>query len=118
MEKKDLIVYNWQDIENISRKMAKNIAENNIPDIVIGITRGGNCFATLISEKIRKNMYTLCVTRRKNDIEIRKKPKVTTYLPKNIVNQKSILLVDEIVVTGETLDIAKKYLQKLGATKI
>ena len=118
MQLKELIIYNWQDIEYISKAMTKNIIKNNIPDVVIGISRGGNCIATIISEMLRRNMFTLCVTRRRNDVEVRKKPKIITSIPKKLIKNKSIVLIDEIVVTGETIDMAKKYLLKLGATKV
>ena len=70
MLKENLIICTWDKVATISRNLAVDISKKGRPDLVIGITRGGTCIATIISEMLRLNMVTVCATRRKNDIEI------------------------------------------------
>lgn len=118
MKIKDLIIYDWKEVAKISRVLAIKIWKEYKPDLVVGISRGGNCVATIISEVLRKNMITICITRRKNDIEIHDIPHLITPIDDKIVNGKNVLLVDEIVVTGSTIEIAKKELLQHGAKSV
>ena len=114
MQKDNLFICNWNYLVLLSKNLAKQISKDGRPDLVIGITRGGCCVATIISEMIRRNMITVCSTRRKNDIEINKHPVLITKIDKELVKNKKILIVDEIVVTGETINIVKEALNNIG----
>lgn len=118
MKKKDLLIYSWNDVASISRNLALTIFKNEKIDLVVGITRGGCCIATIISEMLRKNMITLCSTRRENDVEIHEEPVLISSSCENVISGKRILLVDEIIVTGKTLEVVKKELIKLGAFSV
>lgn len=118
MNKSDLIICNWNNIANTSRKLAIEISKDGRPDLVVGITRGGSCIATIISEMLRRNMITVCATRRKNDIEITSTPTIISSIDPQYIKEKNILLIDEIVVTGKTINCVKNELEKLGAKTV
>lgn len=118
MNKEEVIIFDWEKVAYASRMLALNIAKDGRPDLVVGITRGGCCIATIISEMLRRNMITVCATRRKNDIEVNDKPILITKVDSELVKGKKILIVDEIAVTGETIEVVKKELSKIGASEI
>ena len=105
MNQEDVIIFDWEKVAYASRMLALNIAKDGRPYLVVGITRGGCCIATIISEMLRRNMITVCATRRKNDIEVNDKPILITKIDRELVKGKKILVVDEIAVTGETIEI-------------
>ena len=84
MNQEDVIIFDWEKVAYASRMLALNIAKDGRPDLVVGITRGGCCIATIISEMLRRNMITVCATRRKNDIEVNDKPILITKIDREI----------------------------------
>lgn len=118
MNKSGLIICTWSDVANISRKLALDISKKGRPDLVVGIPRGGCCVATIIAEMLRRNMITLCATRRKNDIEVSDNPDLINSLDNKIIKNKKILIIDEIVVTGKTIETIKCELLRLGALSV
>lgn len=97
----------WQkviaEIDTLSSKI------DFIPDIIVGIVKGGIIPARLLAQKLQvKNMYCLTVKKENNQ------RKITTEISENLHHQK-ILLVEDILETGKSLIIAKKYLQNKGA---
>ncbi|MEK6937379.1 MAG: phosphoribosyltransferase family protein [Nanoarchaeota archaeon] len=98
---------NWdlfaQEVQDLSKKIDYH------PDIIIGITRGGIIPARLLSTYLNvSEMY--CLTVRKIDEE----RKVSTEILENLVD-KNILLVEDMLETGRSMIVAKKYLKSKGA---
>ena len=97
----------WQDLENKINALSAQI--NYSPDIIIGIVRGGIIPARLLSNSLKvKDMY--CITVKK----IGNERKVTSDVLEEL-QDKNILLVEDILETGKSLIVAKKHLVKKGA---
>lgn len=111
--------YNWQDIERMCVSIVSQMAKDQwIPDYIVGITRGGNIPATIISQMLDVRCETLKVKLRDNkenescesncwmsedafgyvDEEIRR----TIKSRWDINSRKNILIVDDINDSGET----------------
>ena len=79
------------------------------PDLIVGITRGGAIPARLLSTYLGiKNM--ICISIKK----IGEERKVVTEVLDDLVD-KNILLIEDQLETGRSLEIAKKYLESKGA---
>jgi len=76
--------YAWDDFSNDSKIVFGKISQTFDPDIIIGIKRGGTCFATVLSYLLSKPVHFI----ESNDDLILFKDK--------------ILLVDDICDTGNT----------------
>lgn len=99
---------NWEHLEKEVRELANHI--DCKPDIVIGIVRGGIVPARLLSSRLQvKDMYCLTV-RKAGDQRM-----VTSDIVENI-SGKNVLLVEDMLETGKSLLVAKKYLEENGAT--
>lgn len=79
------------------------------PDVIIGLVRGGIVPARLLAKYLGVNgMY--CITVAKHGDE----RLITTWINEKL-NDKNILLVEDVLESGASLITAKKYLEGLGA---
>lgn len=97
----------WDEFQNAVKKLAAKIDDKF--DIVIGIARGGVIPAVLLSRALDvKDMYVLKV--RKDGDERRVIAEIFTD-----VSKKKVLLVEDMLETGKSLIVAKRYLEDDGA---
>ena len=95
--------YSWQDIENMCTNIVKQMyADNWRPDYIVGLTRGGNIPATIISNMLDIPCEAMKVSFR-NDDRVDK-----DYWLSQKVMDTNILIVDDINDTGATFDWIKK----------
>jgi len=98
----------WQELQKELKLLQNKI--NYSPDIIVGIVRGGIVPARILSSYLNvKNMFCLNVKKIGNQRE------VSTAINENI-SGKNILLVEDMLETGKSLIVAKKYLEQKGAT--
>src|SRR6266545_2488675 len=91
----------WEDFHGICKGLAKAVEPFN-PEIILAIGRGGFYPGTLLSHMLQAEIYPVRVSRRVNDIVQYETPQWRVRPPKR-VQDKRILLVDEISSTGETI---------------
>ena len=107
----------WKDFGKFSKKLSELLSKEKI-DIIIGIARAGLLPATAVSCMLRKEIYPIRLTRRFNDEFVTKNPKWKLTLPKNILRNKVVAIIDEITDTGKTLSIVKEETKKCGASRV
>ena len=101
----------WEDVERITDELADTIKESGFhPDYIIGITAGGLIPLYFLVKKLDiDTILTISassyVGEEKGDLKI-------TYLPDVNLRGKKILLVDEIVETGDTLKIISERVKE------
>ena len=89
--------YSWQDIENMCINIVKQMYKDNFyPDYILGLTRGGNIPATIISNMLDIPCEAMKVSFR-NDDRVEKNHWLSTL-------DKKILIVDDINDTGATFN--------------
>lgn len=95
--KKDYL--DWNDIENLVKKTALKIKENNKKyDLIIGIKNGGIIPAKLISRELDIN-----------DIDFISVKMDQMFTSNNFPRNKKYLLIDEIYDTGKTFFTVNKF---------
>jgi len=98
---------NWDELQLEVKELAGKI--EYLPDVIVGIVRGGLVPARLLSSELRvKDMYALTVKK------VGGERKVTSDIIEDI-SGKRILLVEDMLETGKSLIAAKEYLEKKGA---
>jgi len=98
---------NWKILTKELKELSNKISYT--PDIIVGITRGGLIPARILSTNLNvKDMF--CISVKKFNEE----RKVLTQILDNI-NNKNVLLVEDMLETGKSLIVAKKYLESKGA---
>jgi len=111
----DYLILSWRDVYNLTLQLSeRNVSSGFVPDIIVGIARGGWIPARILSdvlyttslENIRIEYYT--------DVGVRgKAPRITQPLSGSLEG-KSILLVDEVADTGDSLHHAIEHVKNLG----
>ena len=113
------IYYSWQDIERQCQSIVNQLAQDQwLPDYIVGITRGGNIPATIISHMLNTRCEALKVSLRDSDSEsesnswmaedafgyVHEKDYQSRW---DVSLRKNILIVDDINDTGKTLEWIK-----------
>jgi len=91
--------YDWNDIEAMCSSITLQMYTNNFkPDYIVGITRGGNVPATIISNMLNIPCEALKVSLRDDT----KQSEHNTIMEHDSKLGKKILVVDDINDTGST----------------
>lgn len=92
----------WKDIDDITEELIKNIKTSGFkPDYLVGITVGGLIPLGMLAKGLGMNTV---VTVSANSYEGQERGNLNiTYLPSIDLTAKKVLLIDEIVGSGETL---------------
>ncbi|HEY4522583.1 MAG TPA: phosphoribosyltransferase family protein [Candidatus Paceibacterota bacterium] len=98
---------NWDVLHQEVKDLAAKVGDK--PDIIIGIVRGGLIPARLLSSSLGvKEMYCLTVKK------VGDERKVLSDITEDL-SRKKILLVEDMLETGKSLQVAKEYLEAKGA---
>ena len=115
--------YNWQDVENACLNITLQMYKDKWrPDYIVGITRGGNVPATILSNMLGVRGEALKVSLRDATGEsesncwmasdafgyVDEDERVNTKSRWDISKRKNILIVDDINDTGATFDWIKQ----------
>jgi hypoxanthine phosphoribosyltransferase len=92
----------WEMFGELCRALALRVARDFEPDLVIGIARAGVFPGAVVASVLRKDFYSLTISRREGGEVVRDRPAVLSAAPLQCRGKK-ILLVDEITSSGDTL---------------
>lgn len=102
------IRYSWQDFDSDMRILSGKISESgNIPDFIIGIKRGGLLPSVKFSHILSVPLRVATIHKDNISIEL-----------DDVSKSSSLLLVDEICDSGDTLQKMMSHLISEGFTKI
>jgi uncharacterized protein len=96
--------YTWSDIELMCQSLVNQMYNDNWrPELIVGITRGGNIPATIISNMLDINCDTLQVNFRDNGLLTETNCVLAEdAFGYNDEKRKNILIIDDINDTGKT----------------
>jgi len=111
---RNIEVLSLAQVRNLSRCLARQIqADNFSPDVVIAIARGGFVPARLLCDYL--DIYNLCCIRVAHYTGTEISGKARLSIPLNIdIRDKSVLLVDDVDDTGDTLHLALAHLHSFN----
>lgn len=95
----------WEVFGELCRALAVNVSRSYDPDVVIGIARAGVIPGAVIASILRRDFFSMKITRRSGMERVHERPQLLTAAPTQARGQR-VLIVDEICTTGETLRMA------------
>jgi len=109
------VVVTWEDIENLSLKLFSLLKQSFLPDIIVGVARGGWIIARLLSDYLEiPNITSIKVEFYKGIREHSSEPLITQPLTVQVKDLK-VLIVDDVADSGSSLLKAKQHVQHKGA---
>ncbi len=108
----------WEEIHRECRKISKDISKTFKPDVVLALSRGGLVPARIICDNlIVKDLVAIKVDHW--GITASKDGSVRLRYPVDIdLKGKNVLIVDDITDTGESLLLAKEWVEKQRPAQI
>ncbi len=107
-------ILSWDQLESLGNELGKIIKESGFePECLIGISVGGLVPLALLSRKLKIQDVATISARSYNKNTKEQEKLLISNMPQIDVEGKRVLLVDEIVDSGETL---KAIMQKLSET--
>ena len=100
------------------KEISKRIGDLNLPyfDLVIGIADGGTVPASLVAYKLGIDLKMIKINYR--DVQNRPIYNEPVILSQENITDKKVLLVDDVSVSGKTLETAIKLLQGNSITTL
>jgi hypoxanthine phosphoribosyltransferase len=109
----------WDESYNLARILAEKIKQSGFqPDLIIAIGRGGYIPARLVSDFLLHEMLTSIKIEHWGEAA-RKKEQVLIRFPLAVdVRDQTVLIVDDVTDTGDTLRTATEYVNRSGPAEI
>jgi hypoxanthine phosphoribosyltransferase len=107
----------WEVFGELSRALAVNVARSYDPEIVIGIAKAGVIPGAVIASILRRDFFSMKITRRSGMEQVRERPRLLTSAPTQ-ARGKRVLIVDEICTSGDTLRMALAAVRAVNPTEV
>jgi hypoxanthine phosphoribosyltransferase len=120
IEKKlEFEVPSWTQIYSLLQKLAEMIQKSEYePDVIVGVSRGGWIPARIMSDLLDNPKLANVATEYYVGItQTKQEPSLTQQVSLPVENKK-VLVVDDIADTGESLKLINAHLKEQGASEI
>jgi hypoxanthine phosphoribosyltransferase len=113
------LILSWQDVYNLTLQLSERIVSSGyVPDVIVGIARGGWIPARILSDVLYANTLQNIRIEYYTDVGAKgKEPRITQPLTGSM-EDKTMLLVDEVADTGDTLQHAINHVRDLGVHEV
>jgi len=112
----DLLFVSWEEFYELSFELAQKIKNSGKKfDIIVSISRGGHVISRILSDLLGLQIFNVSI----QSYEAMEQKRLTMLQKLNVfLDEQNILLVDEIVDTGLSLERAVSYLQRIRAKHV
>ncbi|MEM0374372.1 MAG: phosphoribosyltransferase [Sulfolobaceae archaeon] len=112
MPKIPVRVVTWENIVEWSTSLAEIVGRNFLPDIIIPIARGGLVPARIVADRL--GIIDMVCIKVEHWIQTAEAERVARikYPYKLNLNGKKILIIDDIADTGDSLEVAKRFVEE------
>lgn len=109
----------WKEITLLSLRLASKIVDSSFtPDVLVGILRGGWIVARLLSDFLGIDSVEAVGIKFYKGVGERYERPIITHPPTANINEKKVLIVDDVADSGKTLQITIELLQLYGPKEI
>jgi hypoxanthine phosphoribosyltransferase len=107
----------WMDFDQLVQHLAQDIRRGRVPDAVVGVAHGGVFVGGALAAALRCDFFPVRISRRSRDVVVRKDPRMSGEMPPELKG-KRVLVVDDVASSGDTLELARALLAKVGAREV
>lgn len=115
----DYLILTWRDVYNLTLQLSERIVDSGFtPNVIVGIARGGWIPARILSDVLYANSLQNIRIEYYTSVGAKgKEPRITQPLTGSMKG-KTMLLVDEVADTGDTLHDAVEHVKALGVADV
>ncbi len=107
----------WAQFDHLIQALAARVSKSFKPDVVVGIAHGGVFVGGALAAALGCDFHPVRITRRSRDKNVRGTPKLSGKMPESL-QKKKVLLSDDIVSSGDTLELARQLALQAGASQV
>lgn len=112
-------VPSWEQIYDLLLNLAKKVLKANfMPDLIVGVSRGGWPPARIMSDLLEKPELASVKAEFYLGVDETKSEPIITQPVSASVEGKRVLVVDDVADTGESLRLVKSHLKEQGAKEV
>ncbi|RLI76692.1 phosphoribosyltransferase [Archaeoglobales archaeon] len=117
-DKLKCVVTTWEYMESLCRKVAEQIIEDGFKaDVIVALAKGGWFAGRVLCDLLNvRDLISLNVEHYTGVDE--KSIEIKYSIPKEAVDSKNVLIVDDLVNTGLSLNTAKEYVKEFNPKTI
>ena len=104
----------WAQFDRHVQALAREIQAAFKPEAVVGVAHGGVFVGGALSSALGCEFFPVRISRRSRDKGVRKQPRLSGEMPAELKG-KRVLVVDDVVSSGDTLALAVELALKVGA---
>jgi len=104
----------WAQFDRLVTAMARQIKRSFRPDAVVGVAHGGVFVGGAVAGALQAEFFPVRISRRSRDRVERRRPRLYGQIPKELKGRR-VLLVDDVAASGDTLELARALLERVGA---
>ncbi len=113
----DLMELSWEMFGELCRALALKVARSYEPEVIVGIAKAGVIPGAVIASMMRRDFFSLKITRREGGRVVRRRPSILSTAPRQ-ARGKRVLIVDEITTSGDTMRLALGAVREVGPAEI
>ncbi len=113
----DAMELSWEMFGEMCRALALKVAAAYDPEVVVGVARAGAIPGAVVASIMRRDFFSLTISRRRAGEVVRRRPSVFTAAPPQVKDRR-VLVVDEITTSGETLRLALASVREVGPAEV
>ena len=112
----EFITMSWDDVEKAVTALATTLEREFVPDMIVGIARGGLIPAVRLSHLLGDKLLRMIHIKFYKGVNLRReRPGLLADVGKL---PKKVLIVDDVADTGETLEFVLKHVRAKGAKEV
>ncbi len=119
LTKIELEAVSWNEIYEMLLSLADKIKHDKFePDILVGVCRGGWIPACILSDLLQKTQLASVKVEFYTGIAKTKREPMITQPVSASVDGRKVLVIDDIVDTGKSIDVVKRHIRELKAKEV
>mgnify|MGYP000679637245 CR=1 FL=1 len=108
----------WAEVEKYASDLAEHIHSSYKPDTLLAVMKGGAVVGVLVADRLRVGRIYTVNLRSYEKVGLRRGVEIYQKPPEECIEGKRVLIVDDIVDSGQSLSTVIQLTRELGAEEV